>query len=131
MTKMVSNTASMVRIWQNDCFRSMLQSKKKCIISDQNVLFQMYIKSFQMYYILSDVTVSFRIKMSATNLRDLSTTMEARLPTRPSTPTTGRATPSRENLVTSMTRSESITVLATGYHNSSMATVALFRSLLK
>lgn len=28
MTKMVSNTASMVRIWQNDCFRSMLQSKK-------------------------------------------------------------------------------------------------------
>ena len=74
---------------------------------------------------------SFQIKMSATNLRDLSTTMEARLPTRPSTPTTGRATPSRENLVTSMTRSESITVLATGYHNSSMATVALFRSLLK
>ena len=75
--------------------------------------------------------ISFQIKMSATNLRDLSTTMEARLPTRPSTPTTGRATPSRENLVTSMTRSESITVLATGYHNSSMATLALFRSLLK
>ena len=48
--------------------------------------------------------------MSATNLRDLSTTMEARLPTRPSTPTTGRATPSRENLVTSMTRSESISL---------------------